>query len=286
MKLTKLEHSGLALEQAGQTLLCDPVEFTEKLPDFTNVVAIIITHQHSDHLQPAVLSRLLAAHPQAQIFAPEDAAADIPTISDTGVNIDTLQPNVNADPTPVASQSSISPGSGALTIPQPGTTYQVGSFRLAFFGRDHASIIPGQVPCRNLGVIINDLVVNPGDSFDLPSTPLSAGSPSPVSTGSVNPSAPRTSASLPAGAGSPSSISPLTPAKVLLMPISAPWCKISDCLGVLHSAHPELVIPIHDAVLSLLGRGFSNNILQHACQSAGVKFQALAPGESVELTDA
>ncbi len=56
MKITKLEHSGLAVEQGGQTLLCDPVEITEKLPEFGNIIAIVITHQHSDHFQPVVIN--------------------------------------------------------------------------------------------------------------------------------------------------------------------------------------------------------------------------------------
>lgn len=65
MKITKLEHSGIALEKSGETLLCDPVEIQEKLPDFNNVVAIIITHKHGDHFQPEVIMKILAQNPNA-----------------------------------------------------------------------------------------------------------------------------------------------------------------------------------------------------------------------------
>lgn len=154
MKITKLEHSGLAIEKDGETLICDPVEFTQKLPTFHNVVAIVTTHKHSDHLQPEVLARILQDNPRAKVFATVDAA-----------------PSVN----------------GAIVV-RDGDTYNVGGFKLDFFGKDHAAIIPGQIPCENIGVVIDDKIVNPGDSFDLPN------------------------------------IKP----EVLFVPISAPWCKVSE----------------------------------------------------------
>ena len=77
MKLTKLEHSGIVLEKNGKKLVFDPVEFAGTLPELDGVVAIIITHMHSDHLQPERISAILARNPGAKIFAPEDAATAI-----------------------------------------------------------------------------------------------------------------------------------------------------------------------------------------------------------------
>lgn len=67
MQVTKLEHSGLAFSKNHQTLLFDPVEITEKLPTFSNVVGIVITHLHGDHFQPKVLQSILAENPDATL---------------------------------------------------------------------------------------------------------------------------------------------------------------------------------------------------------------------------
>ena len=209
MKITKLEHSGLAIEKDGETLICDPVEFTQKLPTFHNVAAIVITHKHSDHLQPEVLARILQDNPEAKVFTAVDAA-----------------PSIN----------------GTIVV-RNGDTYNVGEFKLDFFGKDHAAIVPGQIPCENIGVIVDDRIINPGDSFDLPN------------------------------------IKP----EVLLVPISAPWCKVSESVDFVEKTHPSIVIPVHDAVLSDLGKKFNGNWLNKTCESMGAKFTYLKPGDSVEL---
>lgn len=209
MKITKLEHSGLAIEKGGEILVCDPVEFTQELPDFHNVVAIVITHKHSDHLQPEVLARVLQDNPEAKVFTTIDAA---PSIND------------------------------AIAI-RNGDTYNVGGFKLDFFGKDHAAIIPGQIPCENIGVIVDDRIVNPGDSFDLPN---------------------------------------MKP-EILFVPISAPWLKISESIDFIKKVRPRIVIPDHDALLSELGRTISNSWMKKSCDSVGANFTHLKPRGSIEL---
>ena len=59
MKITKLEHSGVTIEKDGKVLVFDPVEIMEKLPDFENVVAVIITHKHGDHYQLDKITEIL-----------------------------------------------------------------------------------------------------------------------------------------------------------------------------------------------------------------------------------
>lgn len=216
MKLTKLEHSGLAIEKDGKVLLFDPVEFTEKLPEFSGVVAIVITHKHDDHCQPEKIAQILAKNPGAKIITTED-------------NIENLSAALKA----------------TVAVAHPGDTLQIGSFDLRFFGGEHAAIAPGQTPCQNLGVEVNDKLINPGDSFD--------------TTGLA------------------------TTGKVLLVPIAAPWCKISEVADFVRAAKPSVVIPVHDAVLSPLGLGYSAAHLSSVCQQLGAEFRALKPGESILL---
>ena len=202
MKITKFEHSGFALEKNGETLLIDPVEFERKLPIFANVVGVVITHKHEDHLQTEVLERLA---PGVKIFAPEDA----------GIG-ETVQ-------------------QGAHTI--------VGQFELDFYGANHAEIFPGKVPCQNVGVVVDRVFAHPGDSFDLPPFPVT----------------------------------------VLCTPIAAPWSKVADTAAYLEKAKAEAVIPIHDAVLSDLGRKYNQGCLQTVCSDRGFTFAPLGFGESIEI---
>lgn len=135
MKIIKLDHSCLIINKDEHNLLIDPVEFNTKIPDITNLDAIIITHKHADHFQTEVLEKILSAHPNAELFIAEDMVDEI---------------------------------NRPAKITNSGENVQVGEFKLSFFGHDHAPIVDGVSPCRNFGVIIDDCFVNPGDSFDDP----------------------------------------------------------------------------------------------------------------------
>ena len=207
MEITKLEHSGIAIVKAGETLVCDPVEFNTKVPILNNVVAIVITHKHSDHYQAEVVARILQNNPSARIFTTADAAIE------------------------------------GATVVKAGDSVTVGGFKLDFFGKDHAAIIPGQIPCQNIGVVVDDQIVNPGDSFDLPE---------------VRP-------------------------KVLFTPIAGPWSKVSESIDFVDKAMPDLVIPFHDAVLSDLGKSFNNAWVGRACGDVGAELVVLEPGQKIEI---
>lgn len=209
MKITKLEHSGLVVENNGALVICDPVEIVETLPALENVKAVVITHKHSDHFQPDVLAKIRASNPDAIIFTTEENVANI---------------------------------SGATAVVD-GDIVNVEGFDLRFFGANHAAILPGVVPCQNIGVVINGAIANPGDSFDLP------------------------------------------PEKVdfLCVPISAPWCKVSESLDYLKSVQPKYAIAFHDAILSEFGSMISNNWLKSTSADLGVDYRVLKPGESMEI---
>lgn len=209
MKITKLEHSGIVLEKDDNLLVFDPVEFKEKLPKLSNVVAVIITHEHSDHLQPEVLGKILNDNPDAKVFT----TGKVATLIGNSISV------------------------------KAGDRCEVGGFSLDFFGKDHSAIVPGQIPCENIGVVVDGDIANPGDSFDLPNTK----------------------------------------AKVLFVPIVAPWLKISESMSFVERAKPELVIPVHDALLSELGETISNNWVKKVCDNVGAESAYLKPGENVEI---
>ncbi len=207
MVITKLEHSGIVIEKDGERIVFDPVEFNKTIPKLNNVVAVIITHKHSDHLQIEVIKRIIRDNSDAKIITTSDAASFID------------------DP----------------IIVKGGESCEIGGFKLDFFGKDHAAIIPGQIPCENIGVVVNGSIVNPGDSFDY------------------------------------SDVS----AKVLFVPISAPWLKIAESMDFVSRVKPQMVIPVHDALLTDLGKSVSDNWMKKACDEAGAEYRDLSFSENV-----
>ncbi len=207
MEITKLEHSGIVIEKDGKRIVFDPVEFNKTIPRLNNVVAVIITHKHSDHLQIEVIKRIIRNNPDAKIITTNDAASFI------------------EDP----------------IIVKGGETCKISGFKLDFFGKNHATIIPGQIPCENIGVMVNGSIVNPGDSFDYSNVG----------------------------------------AKVLFVPISAPWLKIAESMDFVDRVKPQIVIPVHDALLSDLGKSISDSWMKGACDKASAEYRDLGFGENV-----
>ncbi len=101
--------------------------------------------------------------------------------------------------------------------------------------------IDGTIPCENIGTVIDDTLANPGDSFDIP----------PVKT------------------------------PVLLVPIAAPWCKALDAIEYINKVKPDIVTPVHDALLSDFGQEVFYKVICGACQNTSIKY--LLPGDSKDI---
>ena len=208
MKITKFNHSSFLLEKDGRGLLFDPVEYTDKLPEITNLDIIFITHTHGDHFQPEVLGRIREANLEAKIFVTED--------------------NENMK--------------NVTTIARGEDKVSVGVFDLEFYGGDHAEILVGQVPCRNIGVVVDGVFANSGDSFDIP---------------------------------------PVMP-KILVAPIAAPWLKLAETKAFIEAVKPKVVIPTHDGLNSKLGNMVCDNWVSKACEGIIAKYKEIHFGEVIE----
>ena len=136
MKVTKQEHACLIIERAGKNLVIDPGSFTTLLVGMSDVVTIVITHEHADHWTNEQLERILERNPDARIFGPPGVVV---AASDFSVE------TVNA-----------------------GDTVEVEPFTLRFFGGEHA-VIHSSIPVvDNVGVLVNNELYYAGDSFTVP----------------------------------------------------------------------------------------------------------------------
>ncbi len=138
MKLTKYDHACIVLEEQGQKLIIDPGAWTPAFGDLTNVVAVVITHVHSDHFHPAHVSAIVAANPDAQIFTTEEVNGEL----------------ANA------------------TIAKDGQKVSAGLFNLEFGGDFHSEVHPSVPRPHNASVMVNDVFYYPGDSYTKPSKPV------------------------------------------------------------------------------------------------------------------
>ncbi len=208
MQITKYEHACLVLENDGKKVVLDPGAYTRPLDGLENVVAIVITHMHDDHCNEAQLDRILKSNPGAMIYGTDEVCKrlnDYPT-------------------TPV----------------HHGDFYREGSFSLEFFGDMHAEIHRSIPLLQNCGVMINETLYYPGDSYTRPDRA----------------------------------------AEILACPTSAPWLKISDVMDFVAEIKPKHCFPTHNVHLSDIGHELNNGRVKQVVEAGGGSFAYLKPGES------
>ena len=69
MRLTKLAHAGVKLVKDGATLVIDPGTFGSGTQALAEADAVLITHEHADHLDAGALREALDARPGLQVRA-------------------------------------------------------------------------------------------------------------------------------------------------------------------------------------------------------------------------
>ncbi|MDI2034975.1 MBL fold metallo-hydrolase [Paenarthrobacter nitroguajacolicus] len=141
MKLIKYTHACVRLEKEGKVLVIDPGAFSESEEALNGAHAVLVTHEHNDHIdQPAVLAAL-RQDPKLQIHAPAGVAAALKENGDVA---------------------------GQVHSVEPGSAFDAAGFSIRTFGGQHAVIHP-QIPVvANIGYLVDDNVFHPGDSFVVP----------------------------------------------------------------------------------------------------------------------
>lgn len=95
MKIQHLGHSCLLVEAAGARLLVDPGGFSDAdgVRALRELDAILLTHQHADHVDPDLLADVLAAFPGLPVHAePETArklreSEDFADVREAGIEV-------------------------------------------------------------------------------------------------------------------------------------------------------------------------------------------------------
>ena len=140
MRLTKYSHACVRFERDGAVLVIDPGELSERAA-LDGVDAVLITHEHFDHLDVGGLADTLAQRPGLRVYAHPDVLPKLKAFADV------------------------------VTAVEAGSEFTAAGFTVRAYGGQHAVIHPEIPRIANLGYLITDgtgSVYTPGDSFTVP----------------------------------------------------------------------------------------------------------------------
>jgi L-ascorbate metabolism protein UlaG (beta-lactamase superfamily) len=108
------------------------------------------------------------------------------------------------------------------------------------FGHDHAMVHPDIPVIPNVGYLVADRLFHPGDSF----------------------------------------VQPEADVQILGLPTAAPWMKAAEAVDYLRAVHPQVAVPIHEALLT---RPELHYGLFEGLAPTGTQVRVLDGGEPIEL---
>jgi L-ascorbate metabolism protein UlaG (beta-lactamase superfamily) len=142
MRLTKYGHSCLLVEEGPARLLLDPGTLSGGFEELEGLTAVLVTHQHADHLDLQRLCTLLDRNPGARVLCDEGSAEQLAAAG------------------------------AAVEVVHDGEELDVGGVAVRVSGRDHAVIHPDIPVVPNVGYLVGGRLFHPGDAFTPPGLPV------------------------------------------------------------------------------------------------------------------
>lgn len=147
MELTKFGHACVRIANGDRRLVIDPGTWSEVSEALTDIDAVLITHEHADHLDVDKLAAAAAANPALKVWAPLAVA-------------DQLAGNQ------VLSER--------VTAVGPAQSFTAGGLQVRTYGGQHALIHSSIPVVANVAYLVGDAVYHPGDSFTVPNAIVEA----------------------------------------------------------------------------------------------------------------
>jgi len=192
VKLTKHEHACVAFEKEGASFVIDPGSFSPNAADIiSGASAVLLTHEHFDHVNEAAINAALAADPGLRLYAPGSLA------------------------------DAFSAHASRVTRVTAGDEFDIDGFTVAVHGATHAVIHPDIPVVPNVGYLVDGSIYHPGDAYFVPDANVST----------------------------------------LLLPTSGPWMKLGEAADYVRAVRPDMVVQIHDILLSEIGQNITASIL-------------------------
>ncbi len=137
MRLTKLGHACVRLQKDGASLVIDPGVWSGPDP-LAGAAAILITHEHPDHLDAGAVLGALAAEPGLQVWTNAAVAAQLAAAGDR------------------------------VHVVSHGDAFTAAGFDIHVYGEQHALIHRDIPVIANTGFAVDGEVFHPGDALTVP----------------------------------------------------------------------------------------------------------------------
>jgi L-ascorbate metabolism protein UlaG (beta-lactamase superfamily) len=148
MRFTKFTHACARIEADGVTLLIDPGAFSEPAA-LGGANAVLITHEHFDHVEPERLRAAATADPDLLIWTNAAVAAQLAEHAELK---DRLRTVAHGD------TFTVGPSAGGVDV--------------HVYGEKHARMHPDLDPPANIGFHIGGVAFYPGDALTVPEEPV------------------------------------------------------------------------------------------------------------------
>ncbi|BBZ47302.1 MBL fold metallo-hydrolase [Mycobacterium parmense] len=144
MQLTHFGHSCILAEFDNTKVLFDPGTFAHGFEGITGLTAILITHQHPDHVDPARLPALIEGNPGAALYTDSQTAAQL---------------------------------DAPFQVVHVGDELTVGELKIRALGGKHAVIHPDLPVIENISYVVDEgdrraRLMHPGDALFVPDEPV------------------------------------------------------------------------------------------------------------------
>lgn len=138
MRFTKLTHAGVKLVKDGGTLVIDPGSFPSGAEAVAEADAVLITHEHLDHIDPDGMRAVLKARPDLQLWSNESVCEQFGEFG------------------------------GQVHRVRHGDTFTAAGFDVHVYGEWHALGHPDLNVVPNTGYLVDGTVFHPGDALTVP----------------------------------------------------------------------------------------------------------------------
>lgn len=212
MRITKIGHSCLLVEEGETRLLFDPGKYSTAQNELTGLSAIFITHQHQDHTDPDSIRIILSKNPGIPIYTNQGV---IGVLTQSGLTAELFEYGIKT----------------------------LDSMSIEARTDSHA-LIHSSVPVTpNTSFFVNNELYITGDTVEAPFRDS---------------------------------------ARVVALPVCAPWLRLADAINMAVKAKPELCFPVHDGWFKDFYGPF-HELPMKVLGEQGIKFIPLKPGQSVEV---
>ena len=138
MRIKKIGHCCLVVEEASRKVLTDPGSYTDRQNSEADVDAVLITHEHPDHMHIESLKKVLKTNPSAEVYTNKGVGKHL---KEAGI---------------------------AYSLLEHGQSITLNGVSIEAFGERHAPIYTTVPDVLNTGYMIGGRLFYPGDAFYVP----------------------------------------------------------------------------------------------------------------------